>query len=86
MDICGPYPIATPSGKHYFHSILDDCSNFGFTALLRAHRALRFYMDTETYLEHASGLLVKAVRLMVLLNFLQVPWVLTSRLVALLFK
>ena len=64
MDICGPYPIATPSGKRYFHSILDDCSNFGFTALLRTRsEAPCFYVDTETYLERASGFLVKAVRL-----------------------
>src|SRR6202522_786677 len=29
MDLCGPYPVQTPDGKHHFYIILDDHSNFG---------------------------------------------------------
>ena len=35
MDLCGPYPVQTPDGKHHFFVILDDYSNFGVTELLR---------------------------------------------------
>jgi len=64
LDICGPYPIETPVGNCYFFPILDDRSNFGFTALLRARSdAFHFYQTTEAYLEHISGLHVRAVRM-----------------------
>jgi hypothetical protein len=44
MDTCGPFPVAMPSGKKYFNTVLDDCSNFGFTILV-AHKseAVDFY-------------------------------------------
>ena len=62
MDICGPYPVATSSGMKYFFVILDDCANFGFTALLRLRTgASPFYKSTEAYLERATGRLVRAV-------------------------
>ncbi|KAF5380167.1 hypothetical protein D9615_006100 [Tricholomella constricta] len=29
MDTCGPFPVQTPHGKIFFHTILDDHSNYG---------------------------------------------------------
>ena len=64
LDICGPYPIETPGGNRYFFPILDDRSNFSFTALLHAWSdVFPFYQTTEAYLEHISGLRVRAVRM-----------------------
>ena len=64
MDICGPYPVGTPSGMKYFYVILDDCANFGFTTLLRLRSgAFAFYASTEAYVERATGRPVRAVRL-----------------------
>jgi len=64
MDTCGPFPTATPSGKRYFHVILDDCSNFGFTALLRTRTdAVPFYKNTEVFLECKTGHRVLTVRM-----------------------
>ena len=55
MDTCGPFPVATPSGKKYFNTVLDDCSNFGFTTLV-AHKseAVDFYLGTEAHIERIS--------------------------------
>ncbi len=64
MDTCRPFPTATPSGKRYFHVILDDHSNFGFTALLRAcPEAVPFYKNTEAFLERKTGRRVLTVRM-----------------------
>ena len=64
MDICGPYPVATPSGMKYFFVILDDCANFGFTTLLRLRSgAFSFYSSTEAYVERSTGRPVHEVRL-----------------------
>ena len=64
MDICGPYPVATPSGMKYFFVILDDCANFGFTTLLRLRSgAFSFYSSTEAYVERSTGRPVREVRL-----------------------
>ena len=64
MDICGPFPVATPSGRLYFFSILDDTSNIGFTALLRSRvDAFPFYKNTEAYLERVTSRQVKAARM-----------------------
>jgi hypothetical protein len=64
MDTCGPFPTATPSGKQYFHIILDDCSNFGFMALLRARtEAVPFYKNMEAFLERKTSRRVLTVRM-----------------------
>jgi len=64
MDTCGPFPTATPLGKRYFHVILDDCSNFGFTALLHARPdAVPFYKNTEAFLERKTGRRVLTVHM-----------------------
>lgn len=41
VDLCGPWPVRTPSKALYAFSILDDFSNFGFTTLL-AHKSDAF--------------------------------------------
>ncbi|KAF5381798.1 hypothetical protein D9615_005519 [Tricholomella constricta] len=48
MDTCGPFPVKTPHGKSFFHTILDHHSNFGSTSLL-AHKdeAFDHYLTTE---------------------------------------
>jgi hypothetical protein len=64
MDTCGPFPTATPAGKRYFYVILDDRSNFGFTALLRERpEAVPFYKNTEAFLERKTGRRVLTVRM-----------------------
>jgi len=52
MNTCGPFPITTPNGKKYFNTVLDDCSNFGFTALV-AHKskAVDSYLETEAHVK-----------------------------------
>jgi hypothetical protein len=63
MDICGPYPVQTPDGKHYFHVVLDDYANFGFTNLLRLKSdAYASYCETESYLLRSHGALVVTIR------------------------
>jgi len=64
IDICGPFPTATPNGKKYFLSILDDCSNGGFTSLLAARSdAYPAYLEVEAHLELISGHKVLTVHL-----------------------
>ena len=60
-DICGPFPVATSTGYHYFFAILDDTSNLGFSALLRLRTdAFAFYRRTEAFIGCASGRHIKA--------------------------
>ena len=64
IDICGPFPTATPNGKKYFINVLDDCSNVGFTSLLAARLdAFPAYLEVEAHLELVSGHKVLTVRL-----------------------
>jgi len=64
IDICGPFPTATPNGKKYFLNILDDCSNVGFTSLLATRfDAFPAYLEVEAHLELVSGHRVLTVRL-----------------------
>ena len=64
MDTCGPFPVATPSGKKYFNTVLDDCSNFGFTTLV-AHKseAVDFYLGTEAHIERISDQRVLSIHI-----------------------
>ena len=62
MDLCGPYPTRAPGGKLYFYSILDDCSNFGFTiGLQKKSDSFAFYLMTESFIECSNGVLVLAI-------------------------
>ena len=64
INICGPFPTATPNGKKYFLNILDDCSNSGFTSLLAAHSdVFPAYIEIEAHLELISGHKVLTVQL-----------------------
>jgi len=64
IDICGPFPTATPNGKKYFLNVLDDCSNVGFTSLLATRfDAFPAYLEVEAHLELVSGHQVLTVRL-----------------------
>ena len=64
MDMCGPYPVQTPDGKHHFFVILDDTTNFGFTALLHLrNEAYLSYCKTEARLLRSHGVKVVTVRL-----------------------
>ena len=62
MDTCGPFPVATPHGKKYFSTVLDDCSNFGFTSL-GTHKldAVDSYLATEAHIERLSSQRVLSV-------------------------
>ena len=52
MDLCGPYPVKAPGGKLYFYSILNDCSNFGFTVgLHKKSNSFAFYLTTKSFIE-----------------------------------
>ena len=63
MDLCGPYPIKAPGGELYFYSILDDCSNFGFTVGLRKKSdCYSNYLTTESFIECSNGVLVTSIR------------------------
>ncbi|KAJ3482340.1 hypothetical protein NLJ89_g12145 [Agrocybe chaxingu] len=64
LDICGPYPVKTPHSEQYFFSVLDDRSNFGFTALLKDRTAaLAFFKSCEAFLSRTSGRKVLTVRM-----------------------
>jgi hypothetical protein len=64
MDICGPFPVATPSGCLYFYVILDDKSHHGFTATLRLRTAaFPFYKTTEALIERVSGRRIGTARM-----------------------
>ncbi|KAJ3483592.1 hypothetical protein NLJ89_g12049 [Agrocybe chaxingu] len=64
LDICGPYPIKTPHSEQYFFSVLDDRSNFGFTALLRERSAaLQFFKTCEAFLSRTTGCKILTVRM-----------------------
>ena len=64
MDTCGPFPVATPNGKKYFNTVLDDCSNFGFTTLV-AHKseAVDSYLGTEAHVEQISDQRILSIRI-----------------------
>jgi hypothetical protein len=50
-------------GKHYFYVILDNRSNFGFTALLCDRpEAVSFYKQTEAFVKHKTGRCVLTVQ------------------------
>ena len=52
MDLYGPYPVKAPGGELYFYSILNDCSNFGFTvSLCKKSDSFAFYLTTESFIE-----------------------------------
>ena len=62
MDICGPYPIKAPGSELYFFSILDDCSNYGFTVgLHKKNDSFSFYLTTESFIEHSNGVLITSI-------------------------
>jgi hypothetical protein len=59
IDICGPYSVQTPDGKHYFYVILDDKSNFGFNHLLRLKSDVFLcYHPTEAFIHRSFGRLI----------------------------
>ena len=63
MDLCGPYPTRALGSKLYFYSILDGCSNFGFTIGLRKKSdSFVFYLMTESFIEHSNSVLVLTIR------------------------
>ena len=63
MDTCGPFPIATPHGKKYFTTVLDDCSNFAFTNLgAQKSDAIDSYLSTEAHVERVSEQKVLSIR------------------------
>lgn len=64
MDSCGPFPVRFSNGHgNHFHSILDDFSNFGSSALLSTKdQAAQHYRTTEAQWELKSGNKVRAVR------------------------
>jgi hypothetical protein len=64
MDICGPYPVQTPDGKHYFFIILDDHSNWGFTTLLLLKSdVFTSFSNTEAFLLWSHGTLIITVHI-----------------------
>ncbi|KNZ73140.1 Copia protein [Termitomyces sp. J132] len=64
MDSCGPFPVQFANGhSHHFHSILDDFSNLGSTALLTTcDQACDHFKSTAAQWELKSGNKVRAVR------------------------
>ncbi|PPQ83175.1 hypothetical protein CVT26_015506, partial [Gymnopilus dilepis] len=63
MDLCGPWPVLSPTKDEHFASILDDRSNFAFTSGLKKRSdAYLHYKKTEAFLERASGNKVRALR------------------------
>jgi len=64
INICGPFPTATPNEKKYFINILDNCSNVRFTSLLAAYfDTLPVYLEVEAHLELVSGHKVLTIHL-----------------------
>jgi hypothetical protein len=56
MDICGPFPVTTPHGKHYFFPILDDFINFAATTLLsKKDEALVAFKVVKARWEKTTG-------------------------------
>ena len=62
MDICGSYPIKAPGSKLYSFSILNDCSNYGFTVgLCKKNDSFSFYLMTELFIERSNGVLITSI-------------------------
>lgn len=62
-DLCGPFPIATPHGKHHFIIFLDDYSNLlNLQLLATKDQALEAWEIMWKYWENKSGRTIKVFR------------------------
>jgi hypothetical protein len=62
-DLCGPFPVMTPHGKHYFVIFLDDHSHFlNLQLLATKDQALEAWEIVQKRWENLSGRKVKVFR------------------------